>query len=164
VFTCCFKVATLISEGAVGVGAFFGGCTAFRSLLAVEATVCVGLGLCESWGTLIVSGTGSAILAFDLGTVLSSGIRRFMGSFFAVFAVFKTNSSSEGTSNMSALVLVGRDLPSDAPLCVSSACLFPSLFVSALFLRGRSGDGASLFEADAATGAGIVVRREALLP
>jgi hypothetical protein len=164
-FARCFDMVTRASEGVTAAGAAFDGCVAFGGLLTVEATACIGLGLCEGGRALIVLEIGSGTLSFGFGAVFfSTGIRRIGSSFFEVFAMFKTSSSSEGTSNMSALVLGARDLPSNAPPCVCSACLFRNPFWNAVFFRGRSGDGASLFEAGASAGAGagIVVRREDL--
>jgi hypothetical protein len=127
--------------------------------LTAEATDFAGSVLRGIGRALLSSRLGSGALFLDVAESRSfSGLGRFVGSFFEGFTLFATDSSSEGTSNISGPAAVARMLPKNAPFFNPSPGLFNDPCRAVLCFRGRSGEGASLSDA----GAGIDARRDDL--
>jgi hypothetical protein len=138
-------------------------CAGFCALFVAAAPDSVGFGFRSTLLTLV----GCRVV---LGTWLSesekarasSGIRRFVMSFLVALAVCAPNSSSEGTSKMSRLRVGARALLG-APASVAAApAFFRVPFAVEVYLRGRSGEGASLFGGGSGSGVVIEGRREDL--
>jgi hypothetical protein len=86
------------------------------------------------------------------GTTPSAGTRRFKRGFLRARAGYALNSSSEGTSNMSGLVIAARGGPLRLPFCVPSSSFFDVMYGIVVCLRGRSGEGGSLVDVGAGVG------------
>jgi hypothetical protein len=82
----------------------------------------------------------------------SVGTRRFKRGFFGALAEYALNSSSEGTSNISGLVVAAREGPLRLPFCLPASSSFDVMCGVMPCLRGRSGEGGSLVDVGAGVG------------